>query len=71
MKLSVSMSEQDVALLDAFVREAGLPSRSAALQHAVGLLRRDDLEAAYAQAWDEWDPVDRGVWEHAVGDGIG
>ncbi|PRC51687.1 antitoxin, partial [Mycobacterium sp. ITM-2017-0098] len=32
MKLSISLSEEDVALVDAYVERAGLPSRSAAIQ---------------------------------------
>ncbi|MDX6226881.1 MAG: hypothetical protein QOI76_271 [Frankiales bacterium] len=70
MKLSVSLSDDDVALLDAYARAAGLPSRSAALQHAIRLLRRPDLEQDYASAWDEWDAVDRGAWENVTGDGL-
>jgi len=71
MKLSVSMSEEDVALLDQYARTAGLPSRSAALQHAVRLLRQVDLELDYAAAWDEWDSsADRTAWEGVVADGL-
>ncbi len=50
MKLSVSLPDQDVALLDKYVRSAGLPSRSAAVRHAVRLLRHPDLEQDYAAA---------------------
>jgi Arc/MetJ-type ribon-helix-helix transcriptional regulator len=70
MKLSVSLSEEDVALLDEYARAAGLGSRSAALQHAIRLLRRADLERDYALAWDEWEAVDRGVWENVSDDGL-
>ncbi len=70
MKLSVSLTAEDVALLDDYARGAGLGSRSAALHHAVRLLRQADLERDYASAWDEWDAVDRGVWEHVTGDGL-
>ena len=57
------------ALLDDYVRSAGLPSRSAAVQQAVRGLRRPQLEDDYAAAWDEWEPADRGVWERTIGDG--
>ena len=53
VKLSVSLSEEDVLLLDEYARTAGLPSRSAALQHAVRLLRYSDLDEDYAAAWEE------------------
>lgn len=71
MKLSVSVPDEDVAVLDAYVRSAGLPSRSAAVQQAIRLLRRQDLETDYSEAWDEWDAADRGVWERVTGDGLG
>jgi Arc/MetJ-type ribon-helix-helix transcriptional regulator len=71
MKLSISLSEDDVAVLDEYVRTAGLRSRSAALQHAVRLLRHTGLEQDYAAAWEEWErSEDRGAWEGTVGDGL-
>ncbi|HEX4344995.1 MAG TPA: ribbon-helix-helix domain-containing protein [Solirubrobacteraceae bacterium] len=71
MKLSVSLSNEDVAVLDEYARASGLPSRSAALQHAVRLLRDADLEHDYAAAWDEWESSgDLASWEDAVGDGL-
>ena len=71
MKLSVSLSEQDVALLDEYARTAGLPSRSAALQHAVRLLRYVDLEQDYSAAWEDWEfSGERAAWEGTVGDGL-
>lgn len=72
MKLSVSLSEEDVATLDEHVARAGLSSRSAGIQQAVRLLREKDLAQDYAQAWDEW-VVDGGAqeWESTAGDGLG
>ena len=71
MKLSVSLPDEDVALLDDHVRRAGLPSRSAAVHEAVRLLRRTGLEEDYAAAWDEWDASgERAAWETVVGDGL-
>lgn len=72
MKVSVSLSPEDVTTLDEFAASAGLPSRSAAVQHAVRLLRTAGLEQEYEQAWDEWDSSgDRELWEGVAGDGIG
>jgi Arc/MetJ-type ribon-helix-helix transcriptional regulator len=72
VKLSVSLSEADVAALDEYVRSAGLSSRSAAVQLAVRRLRRGDLESAYAEAFAEWDASgERDQWESAAGDGLG
>jgi len=71
MKLSVSLSEKDVALLDEFARTSGLPSRSAAVQHAVRLLRHPGLEDDYAAAWDDWERSgERANWEGTVEDGL-
>ena len=71
MKLSVSLSEEDVALLDEYARTSGLPSRSAALQQAVRLLRHAGLDRDYAAAWEEWESSgERATWEGTVGDGL-
>lgn len=71
MKLSISLSDEDVAVIDEHVDKAGLRSRSAAVQHAIQLLRRADLEQAYAEAWDEWDSSgERAAWEDVDGDGV-
>jgi len=71
VKLSVSLPEDDVAILDEFARTAGLSSRSAALHHAIRLLRHPELEEDYAAAWDEWQETgDSEAWESSVGDGL-
>lgn len=71
MKLSVSLSESDVAVLDEYVKAQGLSSRSAAVQHAVRLLQHPTLEQDYEDAWREWDTSgDAEAWEITVGDGL-
>lgn len=71
MKLSVSLTEEDVATLDRYVEHAGLESRSAAVQQAIRRLRDPELEAAYAAAWDEWAAAgDEGAWAAAAPDGL-
>lgn len=71
MKLSVSLPDEDVAILDEFARTAGLPSRSAALHHAVGMLRLPGLERDYEAAWDEWEASgDHAAWDATAADGI-
>ena len=71
MKLSVSLPDEDVAILDEFARTAGLPSRSAALHHAVRLLRLSDLEQDYEAAWQEWEGSgDQEAWSGTAVDGI-
>lgn len=70
MKLSVSLSDQDVAALDHYVSQTGLASRSAALQHAIRLLPDASLEDAYAAAWDQWTRSgDAHAWDTTFGDG--
>jgi Arc/MetJ-type ribon-helix-helix transcriptional regulator len=71
MKLSVSLPDDDVAILDEFARTAGLPSRSAALHHAVRMLSLRDLEEDYEAAWQEWeDSGDQAAWSVTAADGI-
>ena len=72
MKLGVSLSDEDVALLDAYVKRAGLPSRSAGLQRAIRMLRYPSLEEDYSNAWDEWSATgEDSAWEMATADGLG
>jgi hypothetical protein len=71
MKLSVSLSDEDVAVLDAYVKKAALPSRSAGLQRAVQMLRYPDLEDDYAESWAQWAAdEDSAVWDTIIGDGV-
>jgi Arc/MetJ-type ribon-helix-helix transcriptional regulator len=71
VKLSVSLSEDDVATLDKYAHATGLRSRSAAIQQAIHLLGDPELEDAYAEAWREWeDSGDAEAWESTVGDGL-
>ncbi len=71
MKLSVSLPDEDVAVLDEYVRTAGLPSRSAALHHAVRMLRLPQLEEDYEAAWNEWESSgDNAAWSVTASDGI-
>jgi Arc/MetJ-type ribon-helix-helix transcriptional regulator len=71
MKLSVSLPEEDVAILDEFARTAGLSSRSAALHHAVRMLRLPDLEQDYEAAWQEWEASgDQATWGVTATDGM-
>jgi Arc/MetJ-type ribon-helix-helix transcriptional regulator len=71
MKLSVSLPPEDVAVLDEYTRTAGLPSRSAAVQYAIRLLRLPDLEQNYASAWDEWEASgEQGAWDATIADGL-
>jgi len=69
MKLSVSLTDEDVALLDAYAAKSGLRSRSAAIQHAIRLLRHATLDADYAAAWGERD-TDTDAWDAVIGDGL-
>ena len=72
MKLSVSLSEDDIAVVDAYIKQTGLPSRSAAIQRAVQMLRYPALEEDYAQAWEQWSSSGEDeTWEETSGDGVG
>lgn len=72
MKLSVSMPEEYVNVLDEHSDRHGLGSRSAALRQAVRLLRASGLGSAYADAWTEWSECDEAEpWDAATADGLG
>lgn len=70
MKLSVSLSEEDVEFLDRYAGVRGVGSRSGAVQRAVALLRASELGDDYVAAWSEWDAGDTEAWDGAVGDGL-
>ena len=71
MKISVSLSDHDLETLDEYAAQAGLASRSAAVQHAIRLLGASRLGDDYAAAWAEWDASgDAALWEQTVGDGL-
>jgi hypothetical protein len=73
MKLSVSLSNEDIEFLDAYARAQGIPSRSAALHRAIRALRTEELGVAYEEAFAEWDD-DSGAaadWDTTVADGLG
>lgn len=71
MKLSVSLSQEDVAALDAYIQRAGLSSRSAGVQRAIRMLAHPTLEDDYAHAWSEWAASgEEEVWGSAAGDGF-
>ena len=72
MKLSVSLPDEDVAYLDSYAAQEGLPSRSAAVHRAVRLLPSATLGAECAEAWDEWEAAGEvPAWDGTAPDGIG
>lgn len=70
MKISMSLPDEDVTFLDAYVEEKGLPSRSAALHKAVRLLRASGLGMAYEAAWSEWREENESMWDATSSDGL-
>jgi Arc/MetJ-type ribon-helix-helix transcriptional regulator len=71
MKLSISLPDEDVAVLDEHARRTGVRSRSAAIHQAISCLRHAGLEDDYAAAWEEWDRSgEREAWEAATGDSL-
>lgn len=71
MKLSVSLETEDVEFLDAYAREVGLGSRSAAVARAVRLLRSAQLGDDYSAAWQEWESGGEARdWESVAADGL-
>lgn len=71
MKVSVSLPEEDVEFLDAFARERGYQSRSAAVHQAVAMLRSGQLADAYEDAWHDWqDSGEADAWHVVTADGM-
>lgn len=71
MKVSISLRAEDVEFLDAYADREGHASRSAAVQHAVAVLRMRQLSGAYEEAWQDWDNSgDADAWESATADGL-
>jgi Arc/MetJ-type ribon-helix-helix transcriptional regulator len=72
VKLSVSLSDEDVEVLDTYIERAGLPSRSAGVQRAIRMLRYPALEDNYGDAWAEWSASDEEpAWDVTTNDGLG
>jgi hypothetical protein len=71
MKVIVDLAEDDLRFLDRYAKQAGLDSRSAALQKAVRFLRSANLRQGYVDAWKGFDSDgDAALREATVGDGI-
>ncbi len=71
MKISISLPDQDVAVLDEYARTSGL-NRSAVIRRALRLLRHPELEQDYAAAWNEWETSgEQAAWEGTAADGLG
>ena len=71
MKLSVSLPDEDIEFLDAYAKEQGIGSRSAAVHKAVRLLRAVELSDDYQQAWSDWSASgEDSVWGVALADGL-
>ena len=69
--MSVSLSEEDVAFLDAETREGVFASRSAAVAAAIRAYRNRDLAAAYVEAFRDWnDAEEHDAWDAVLSDGI-
>jgi Arc/MetJ-type ribon-helix-helix transcriptional regulator len=67
MKLSISLTDEDVALIDQIAASGGFASRSAVVQHALSRLRAQGLQGDYAEAWDDFtDGGDAHRWESAA-----
>jgi hypothetical protein len=71
VKVSVSLSAEDLATVDWYARQEGVPSRSAVIHRAIALLRQRSLEDDYASAWDEWTGTGEATaWEGSLADGL-
>jgi Arc/MetJ-type ribon-helix-helix transcriptional regulator len=70
MKLSVSLSDEDVEFIDHYATDHGLETRSGVLRRALALLRATELGDEYAAAWEEWAEGEGDGWEATAPDGL-
>jgi Arc/MetJ-type ribon-helix-helix transcriptional regulator len=71
MKVSLSIPIEDLEYVDEQARLGRFPSRSAAVQAAIRLMRDREYADSYAEAWDEWDASGEGaLWGAALADGL-
>src|ERR1700712_2317352 len=71
MKLSVSLPDADIKVLDDYVRDHAGATRSSALHSAVIALRDVSLDEQYRLAAQEWvGSHDAAEWDAVSGDGI-
>lgn len=71
MKLSVSLPDEDVAFIDAFLESSKDETRSAVVQRAIAMLRAAELVDEYESAFRDWqDSGEADVWDAVAGDGI-
>ncbi|MES1169826.1 MAG: type II toxin-antitoxin system ParD family antitoxin [Leifsonia sp.] len=70
MKLSISLSEEDVDFLDRETSAGAFESRSAAVAAAVRLLRQRELVDAYRESFAEWaNSEESELWDRVSSDG--
>lgn len=71
MKLSISVPDSQMDLLDRVVQQRGLASRSVAIQQGIDLLLQDALVSDYRDAFSEWDEDgDAAAWQVVASDGL-
>lgn len=73
VKLSISLSDEDLARLDAMIDEGIAPNRSRAVHLALAMMeearRESVLERQFVAAMEEWRDDGDG-WDAVVGDGL-
>lgn len=71
VKLSVSLSDSDVAYVDEIARVERSGNRSAVIHDMVRLFREIRSEDDYVKAFEEWDgSEDQKLWDSALMDGL-
>lgn len=71
MKISVSLTPEDLRFVDQKTDEGLFPSRSAAIHAAIRVMRERELSDSYGAAWREWnDSGDAEAWDGTVSDGL-
>ncbi|MGQ0629731.1 MAG: ribbon-helix-helix domain-containing protein [Sporichthyaceae bacterium] len=67
MKLSISLTEDDVAVIDRYAELGGFESRSAVVQYALRRVAASQLGDEYQAAWDDaLLPEEPEWWAHSA-----
>ena len=70
MKVSISLSDDDLAFIDKETHQGGYASRSAAVAAGIRLLRERELVDSYASAFAEQSEDEAQLWDSTAADGL-
>lgn len=71
IKISISLADETLEVLDRYIAREHVSSRSAAIQLAIARLASSNLSQEYAQAFEEWgETEEETLWNQTTGDAL-